>query len=158
MYQNTWHMTMETFQVRKDGEGDPQWKLPVVISTLPSMSKTLRNAHTHGHAQTLLSTHSHTTGKCLIRRGEAQRHVLWNSNYCFYGPWAQSIRIAMAMGRARGVAGSRSTAIRDTLLRYSCSDLYFHAKLVQSIFISSEIHNTRTYAYLYIFALWWNPS
>lgn len=52
----------------------------------------------------------------------------------------QSIRIAMAMDRARAVAGRGSTAIGDTLLRYSCCDLYFHAKLAPSIFTSSEIH------------------
>lgn len=49
-------------------------------------------------------------------------------------PHAAGTGIAMAMGRARGVSGRGSTVIPDTLLRYSCSDLLFHAKLAQSIF------------------------
>lgn len=60
----------------------------------------------------------------------------------------RSIRIAMAMDRARAAAGRGSTAIRDTLLRYSCCDLYFHAKLAQSVFTSSEIHILRIILHL----------
>lgn len=62
----------------------------------------------------------------------------------------QSFRIAMAMGRARGASGSRSTTIGDTLLRYSCSDLSLLAKLVQSIFTSEKHMYIHIYVYVCI--------
>lgn len=60
----------------------------------------------------------------------------------------QSIGIALAVGRARAGASRGSTAIRDTLLRYSCCDLYFHAKLAQSIFTSSAMPIVRIILHL----------
>lgn len=71
---------------------------------LPSVKKISQKTHTLviSHAHSHSGAHIHT-GECLSRHREVQRHVLWNSKYCFYGTSTLSVGIAMAMGRARGV-------------------------------------------------------
>lgn len=74
---------------------------------LPSVKKNLQKTHTPTHTHS--GAHIHT-GECLSRHRKVQRHVLWNSKYCFYGTSTRS-RHCYGNGQGQGSLEGGSTAL-----------------------------------------------
>ena len=146
--------SFQGWRVGKEVHGDSALGWPARLVSVKKISQethTLVISHAHSHS----GAHIHI-GECLSRHREVQRHVLWNSKYCFYGTSTLSVGIAMAMGKARGVwqegpqywRHSIKIELQWPFLSFQGSSLDFH--LIRNTYSISHCLDVTVYMYRHI--------